>query len=469
MAEELNDIKVKKEDFIKHKKTKISKEYAMGKTLGEGAFGQVRLAVHKATKQKRAVKILKKTKENVKEIMEEVHILSQLTHPNIMQIFEIFEDNANYYIVSEYCKGGELFDVISNRGGFSEREAAKIMKQLLSGVCYSHQNNIVHRDLKPENILLDDDVDKLDIKIIDWGSAVENTKKLSTAEGTSYYIAPEVLLGEYDEKCDVWSCGVIMYILLCGYPPFGGDTDEEIFQCVIKGEYEFDPADWGAVSDEAKELIKRMLIMNKDLRPSALEVLADPWFNSTKGDSETDSKMAKNVLSNMKKFKKNRKLEQATVGFIVNQLVSKEERKELMKQFQDWDKNGDGVLSRDEIIEGYRKTYGKVDEYEIDNMIKSVDMDGNGVIDYNEFLSCAINKDKILTKDNLEYCFKAFDIDGSGTITIDEISKIFKSGSGKGNESDLEAFRKILEESDANGDGEISFEEFKDIMLKFFA
>ena len=122
--------------------------------------------------------------------------------------------------------------------------------------------------------------------------------------------------------------------------------------------------------------------------------------------------MAKNVLSNMKRFKKNRKLEQATVSFIINQLLSKDERTELLKQFQEWDKNGDGVLNREEIIEGYTKTYGKVDENEIDNMIQSIDLDGNGVIDYNEFLNCAMNKEKIMSNENLEIAFKMFDMDG---------------------------------------------------------
>ena len=152
----------------------------------------------------------------------------------------------------------------------------------------------------------------------------------------------------------------------------------------------------------------------------------------------------------------------------MNQIVSKEERKELLRQFQDWDKNGDGVLSRKEIIDGYKKTYGTVDENEIDNMIHVIDLDGNGVIDYNEFLNCAINKDKILSNERLEVAFKAFDTDGSGKISVDEIMTIFTKGSKNNEAANKDVFEKMLKEADDNGDGEISFKEFKAIMKKFF-
>jgi calcium-dependent protein kinase len=210
-----------------------------------------------------------------------------------------------------------------------------------------------------------------------------------------------------------------------------------------------------------------MLTFESNKRISALECLRHNWFIKNKNKGISDKKTAKNIINNMKKFKRGKKLEQASISFIVNQLISKDERKELIKQFQDWDTNGDGVLSRDEIIEGYRKTYGAVDENEIDNIMKSIDLDGNGVIDYNEFLSCAFNRDKIMSKDNLELTFKAFDSDGSGKISVDELMTIFTKGD-KGH-ANREVFEKMVKEADENGDGEISFQEFKTIMAKFFS
>ena len=168
----------------------------------------------------------------------------------------------------------------------------------------------------------------------------------------------------------------------------------------------------------------------------------------------------------MKKIKKNRQFEKATISFIINQLILKDERADLEKQFKEWDANHDGVLSKEEIVSGYKKAYGTVDENEIENMIQSIDLDGNGVIDYNEFLTCSINKDKILRKENLELCFKAFDLDNSGTISLDEISAIFTGGNK--NSKNAEEFKNILKEADENGDGEISFQEFKNLMRKFF-
>ena len=466
-----DNIVIKKENLISHKKHNISKEYTLGKTIGKGAFAQVRLGVHKATKQTRAIKILQKKNINMEDLLTEISIVSKLSHPSIMQVFEIFEDNTNVYIVSEYCKGGELFDIISEKGSFSEKEACLIMQQLLSGICYSHQNGIVHRDLKPENILMEDKSHNLTIKIVDWGCAtqIKQKERLHETDGTSYYIAPEVLKGDYDEKCDIWSCGVILYILLCGYAPFYGEKDEDIYQQVLKGEYDFPKEEWDHVSEEAKKLVKKMIEKDPTIRISALEALQDDWFKINKDKKRGDKILAKNVLNNMKKFKKNKKFEKATISFIINQLVLKEERNDLEKQFKEWDKNGDGVLSRDEIIDGYRKTYGTVDENEIDNMIKSIDLDGNGVIDYNEFLTCAMNKEKILKNENLEICFKAFDSDNSGKISLDEISAIFNNGNKDNKDKEeLEALKKMIKEADENGDGEISFKEFKDLMRKFF-
>ena len=468
MSEE-PDVLIHKENIISHKTSNITKEYTFGKVIGTGSYGQVRLAVHKLTKQVRAVKIIQKAKVNINALLNEINILSKLSHPNIMQIFEVFDDNTNVYIVSEYCKGGELFDIISKKGSFTEKDACVIMKQLMSAICYSHQNNIVHRDLKPENILMDNDTDDLTIKLIDWGCAqtIKSAKQSKQADGTAYYIAPEVLKGEYDEKCDIWACGVIFYILLCGYPPFNGETDDEIYEAVLSGKFQFPEEDWDQVSQEAKDLIKKMLTKDPKKRISALYSMQDVWFKKNEEKSEYDKKLAKKVLNNMKKFKKHRILEKTIISFIINQLVKKDERLELEKQFKDWDTNGDGVLSKEEIINGYRKTYGKVDENEIENMIKSIDLDGNGVIDYNEFLACSINKDKILRNDNLKICFDEFDTDKSGKISVDEVSSIFKQGNNENN-NDMEAFKNMVKNADENGDGEISFEEFQDIMNKFF-
>ena len=349
---------INKSNFVAFKSGSITNDYTFGKNLGSGSFGTVRQVLHKPTGQTRAVKILKKSEQDEQQLILEVDILAKLSHPNIMQIYEFFDDSKNFYIVSEFCSGGELFDTISDKGVFTEKEAAHLLKQIISAVCYSHTNNIVHRDIKPENILLDDKSDDPLIKLIDFGGAryFSKNKKMTKVNGTPYYIAPEVLSEVYDEKCDIWSCGVILYILLCGYPPFNGDSDTDILKSVKKGTYDFPVEEWESISKNAKDLVSNMLKYEPKVRFSAAECLAHPWFKKF----ESNASVTQNAIKNMQKFKVNRKLEQATITYIVNQLVSKEDRNKLLKQFQDWDKNGDGVLSRDEIYNGYKELYGEV-------------------------------------------------------------------------------------------------------------
>lgn len=165
--------------------------------------------------------------DETRMLFNEINILRELDHPNIVKMYEFFEDEKRYYIVTEICKGGELFDEIIARGKFTEKDAAVLMKQVLSCVNYCHKNHIVHRDLKPENILLEQNKDFDQIKIIDFGTSLlfDSAKSLDEKLGTPYYIAPEVLNKKYNEKCDIWSCGVIVYILLSGMPPFNGQSD----------------------------------------------------------------------------------------------------------------------------------------------------------------------------------------------------------------------------------------------------
>lgn len=214
-------------DFVGRTQGKLRDYYRIGKVLGTGAFGEVRMCVHRESSAQRAVKVLRKSHMDDDEkrmLFNEINILKEIDHPNIIKMYEFFEDEKRYYLVTEICKGGELFDEILQRGKFSERDAAVLMKQVLSCINYCHQANIVHRDLKPENILLEQNKEFDQIKIIDFGTSLvyDPNRNLDEKLGTPYYIAPEVLNKSYNHKCDIWSCGVITFILLSGIPPFNG-------------------------------------------------------------------------------------------------------------------------------------------------------------------------------------------------------------------------------------------------------
>ncbi len=465
-TKKLENIKISKGNFITYKKGLIEKDYSVGEVVGSGAFATVRKVVQKSTGELRALKIIKKQKsQDSARMYLEVEILKKLVHPNIMQIFEFYEDKKNFYIITEFCEGGELFDKIVEKGSFSEAEAAGAMKQLLSAVNYVHSNSIVHRDLKPENVLLDTKKQNI-IKIIDWGTArfYEKNKKMNRISGTPYYIAPEVLNEKYDEKCDIWSCGVIMYILLCGYPPFNADTDQEILNKIKLGKFSFPDEEWESVSSDAKDLIVNMLAYNPTDRYSASSCLSHKWLNDNTLKTNVDKSFSIKCLTNMKKFHAERKLQQAALTYIVNHLISKEDKNELIELFQQFDTNGDGVLTKDEIMEGYKSYLGEVEaEKEAERIMHEVDMDQNGTIDYNEFILATLNKQKVLNKEKLEATFKMFDKDGNGKISAEEIRSIL------GTNGDKSVFDAIVKEVDANGDGEISLVEFKEMMLKFLS
>lgn len=268
----------------------------------------------------RAVKTIPKKKiKNPERFEAEVKILQELDHPNVIKMYEYFEDDRNVHLICEMCTGGELFDHIIKEECFDEDYAAYIFKKIMQAIHYCHSKNIAHRDLKPENFLYvskpsEDDKYSDDIKVIDFGLSKvchdRNTGKierLKTRAGTPYYISPEVLAGNYDKSCDIWSAGCILYIFLCGYPPFGGDDDQEILRCVQKGKFSFDDEEWADISKEAKDLIKQM-ICKPERRLSAQEVLEHKWFKQHNVKSSTPTYLKKRNLKAFKQFMKGQKL-----------------------------------------------------------------------------------------------------------------------------------------------------------------
>ena len=340
------------------------------------------------------------------------------------------------------------------------------MWQVLSAVAYCHSQGVVHRDIKPENLLLDSPPtipEHIRIKLIDFGTSTlfASGGRLSQRLGTAYYIAPEVLGMSYNEKCDVWSCGVILYVLLCGFPPFAGSTDEEILRRVKSGKYSFPHESWQNVSIEAKSLIKKMLVMEPANRISAQECLADPWI-STLGRANLSSTEATVLsLSNLQVFNSARKLRQAFLAFISSQLMSKEQEREFSHTFQRLDKNGDGRLSREELIEAYSETMPLAEaETTVSRILEQVDVDGNGFIDYSEFLMASSNQQSLTSKGNLEAAFAAFDKDKSGKISLAELREML---TGVHPISDS-AWADLIRQADQDGDGEIDLAEFAHLM-----
>jgi len=277
--------------------------YVLGDEIGKGGFSIVYQAERKKDQKEFAVKCIKKDMvegEDIKLLRREVQIMKKLDHPNILKLFEVYEDDKQFFLVMELVKGKELFDKIVERGMYSERDASNIIFQVVSAVDYLHTNGIAHRDLKPENLLSAGEGENEIIKIADFGFsksfAGDDAEKLMTSCGSPGYVAPEILTAEsYDKSVDMWSVGVIIYILLSGYPPFYADSAPALFKKIMDVKYDFDDSVWEDISDSAKDLIRNLLVKEPSKRFTAKQCLQHPWV---KGAAANES-----AILNVKKFR----------------------------------------------------------------------------------------------------------------------------------------------------------------------
>ena len=479
-----NNLKINKESFVTINKGDITQFYQVIKKIGEGAYGKIYKVKNKQSGDIRAMKQITKSKiPDITKFQTEIKILSMVDHPNIVRLFEVIEDDKYFNLLQELCTGGELYKKYQMTQ-LKEKEIARIFNQIMSAVAYCHEKGIVHRDLKLENILFVSEEPDSPIKIIDFGFSVllgkkpsinkeekekkSNSdgsdlkkfgfKKLKSKVGTLYYISPEIIKGNYDEKCDIWACGVILYILLAGNPPFSGNTDKEVYNLITQIKYDFDKEKWKNISKYAKELIKNMLTPAKN-RYTAKQVLASKWFEvKLKDDTEKNNDILD--YRHISKYKTFNKFKQAVLTFIASRLSSGESKK-MQNIFCNIDEDKKGFIT----FEDFRKYI--INEYDIDDLIeneeelrkgfKSVDIDHNNKIDYTEFLAANLDEKVFLKEDKLKEAFRTFDINDTGAIKKEDIIRVLKLENlpDKNNIANS-----IIEENDFDKDGKINFKDF---------
>ena len=329
--------------FLSKNRGKYWEKYTELQKIGSGAYSEVKLCEFKATGQKRAVKIIHKAgldKQQMDEeyLLKEITVLTSLDHPNILRCYEIFEDLLQFYVSIEFCEGGHLFQKIVQMQSFNESQAAEIMSQLLSAVAYCHERRVIHRDLKPENILLEEVNGSLSLKVADFGSScfIDRKKNLTGCFGSAYYIAPEVLRDEYNEKCDEWSCGIIMYILLTGKPPSIGRDPAAIIRRIETNPMVITDMLVPGISPAAVSLLRGLLNINPRQRVMAKDAMNHEWIrnyrNSVIGCDLTPT------LKMLEHFNSTNRLKDAVHVYLATQIITKEECQILTHNFKCLDK-----------------------------------------------------------------------------------------------------------------------------------
>ena len=459
--------------------------YKRGNLIGKGAFGYVYESINPIFDNKIAMKIIDKNKMNIndnnnivneekEDMKSEINILKKLSHPNIVKIFEFYETDNYFYIITEFCKSGELSKYIINNN-LTESQLCVIFYQVFSGLMYLHENHIIHGDLKPQNILISSKENNSVsneiyswIKIIDFGTAKMFKKEIIKGNdivGTLYYIAPEVFSSNsdnYDEKSDIWSVGIILYKALTKKYPFIGKSDDETVLSILENDY--DDSLLMNYSDELKDLIKNLLMKDPNKRPSAKEALNHIWFKKFNGRILfTDFKKEEMTIfiDNLYNFSYS-KILQLVIAFLVHNLPETESSQKILKLFRYFNESGNCELTKEELKKGLKEFKTEDDfDLKIDKVFEELDGDKNGTIEFEEFLRACINKNEILNDKYINYAFKFLDKENKKSLSPEQIISAFFV---EENESFKETMNQILNNNEYDENGRINFEEFKNLI-----
>nr|VDD37522.1 unnamed protein product [Brassica oleracea] len=449
-------------------------QYTIGKLLGHGQFGYTYVAIDKANGDRVAVKRLDKSKMvlpiAVEDVKREVEILKALSgHENVVQFYNAFDDDDYVYIVMELCEGGELLDRILSKkdSRYSEKDAAVVVRQMLKVAGECHLHGLVHRDMKPENFLFKSTQLESPLKATDFGLSdfIKPGKRFHDIVGSAYYVAPEVLKRRSGPESDVWSIGVITYILLCGRRPFWDRTEDGIFKEVLRNKPDFRRKPWSTISDSAKDFVKKLLVKDPRARLTAAQALSHAWVRE--GGNATDIPVDISVLNNLRQFVRYSRLKQFALRALASTL-DEAEISDLRDQFDAIDVDKNGVISLEEMRQAIfclqalaKDLPWKLKDSRVAEILQAIDSNTDGLVDFTEFVAAALHVHQLEEHDSEKWqlrsraAFEKFDIDKDGYITPEEL----RMHTGLRGSIDP-----LLDEADIDRDGKISLHEFRRLL-----
>ena len=432
--------------------------------IGKGSYGSVYFCKHKKTQEEYACKVINVNRINshyLRKLHLEVDIMKDVDHPNIIKLRGVFFGQRTVCMVMELCKGGELFDHLtgskSKKKGFEEPRAAKLSEEMLSAITYLHTQGIVHRDLKLENFLFDQKGPNASLKLIDFGLSKHfaEHEKMHQVVGSAYYTAPEVLQGGYGKGCDVWSIGVICYMLLSGCPPFYGNNSEAIHQMILHAEPDYSAKRFAHVSIQAIDFLKKLLVKDASKRISTEEALDHPFIqrlylpDSNNPTRDTLHSDVHDSLSSFVHLSQHKKLTLEVVAYSLNF----SEMQVLREDFLKIDKDKSGTVSLSELKSSFEHMGREIPANVVD-IFQSVDVDQSEEINYNEFIAAAMCKRVTIDEEKLVIAFEAMDTACTGYLTRESIEN------GVGQMMSPAEIDAMMDEVDANKDGKIDYAEF---------
>jgi len=475
------------EKWVDQETAAITEEYNIDKQLGQpGQFGVAKLCIRKSDEKQFAVKIIDKSKfantdheeDMFDDMRAEIQVMRSLEHENIVKLYSVYETKGELYLVQELCSGGELFDKISELGKYSEADAAGVLVQIFRGLSHMHAKGIAHCDLKPDNFLFHESGK---LKIIDFGMSKRVPRgynnQLSVLCGTPYYTAPEVIKGEYHKAADCWSVGVVMFVMLFGYPPFYADPEkygrrenEIIYKKIKKGFIAKVKAGYGRhfpesieASDLAKDLMKMLLRKNVAARFTAVEALDHKWFL----DASSEQTISAQVTASLATFNEVSRFKITVLNAFQNIAITEEKQETLKKTFMKMDLDKNGKISFSEF-EKFMVESGTMTRETAEKVFNNADVNKDSEMSFNELLLTVADHQLRNVNERMSRMFLMIDSNGDGFLSPEEIKNYFNEyltdDSLLKSLGLLNQLDDIIREADKNGDGKISFKEFVRVM-----